>query len=159
VKPEEGVPKDFGLRREDFLALTPGERSFALERCIQGHVADVLQVPFRQIDTGEPLGSYGLESAKGTELIAALADSLGISLPATTIFNYPNIAELSRHIASLMEMRDNDHASGVPQQTPTMEDESILALLGAVERTSVSEMQEMIEEQRHLRLKNSGEKL
>jgi acyl carrier protein len=144
VNPEE---KGCGLKREDLLALSPGDRSFALEECIQHHVAQVLQVAPRQIDTNEPLGSYGLESAKGNELIASLGESLGLTLSATTIFNYPSVAELSRYIASLMDVAFDQNEAIAPE-TPAPEDESLAALLGAVERVSVSELQEMIQKRR-----------
>src|SRR5262245_46115558 len=126
MNPEEGsAEKEFGLSREDLLALRPRERTFTLEECIQRHVAQVLQVPSRQIDPNEPLGSYGLESAKGNELLAALAKSLGLSLPATAIYNYPTIAELSRYIASSMEIAGHPVESIAPE-TPATEDASIL---------------------------------
>src|SRR5262245_51260775 len=144
VKPEEdSAEREFGLRRDDLLAMTPGDRSFALEQCIQGHVAQVLQLPARHIDTNEPLGLYGLESAKGNELLAVLAKSLSLSLPATTVFNYPTISELSRHIASLMEI-PLEPSGAIAPETAALEDSSILEFLGAVERTSVSEMQQII---------------
>jgi acyl carrier protein len=148
VKPENHeAEKEFGLKREDLLALSPGERSFALAECIQRHVSQVLQVPARQIDTNEPLGLYGLESAKGNELLVALAKSLGLSLPATTIYNYPTIAELSRYIASSLEV-NVDQTAVIAPETLTPEDDSIVELLGVAERTSVSEMHEMLEERR-----------
>src|SRR5439155_25296488 len=95
---------DIGVSREDLLLLSAADREFALEDHMRRLVANVLQIPARQIDRSEPLGSYGLESLKSNQLIALIEDSLQLTLPPTTIFNYPSVAGLSRHLADLMEL-------------------------------------------------------
>jgi acyl-CoA synthetase (AMP-forming)/AMP-acid ligase II/acyl carrier protein len=141
-----------GTWRHDLLAMSPVDREFALEERMRRRVATVLQMPWRQIDPNEPLGSYGLDSLKGTQLLARLEDDLGLTVPSTAVFNYPSVAELSRHIGGLMgflaakdstpENHDkNHHATAVL-------DAAIAELLVHTERTPLSEMQRVLVERR-----------
>jgi acyl-coenzyme A synthetase/AMP-(fatty) acid ligase/acyl carrier protein len=140
------------LIREELLALSPGERRFVLEERMRKHVARVLQMHWRHIDPSEPLGSYGLESLKGYQLIAQLEDSLGITIPATTIYNYPSLDGLSRYIAGLLEIEmDNPRNSSAGAHIAPVrafEDESAAEILRAVENISVSELEEIIADKR-----------
>jgi acyl carrier protein len=107
---------------------------------------------WRHIDPSEPLGSYGLESLKGYQLIAQLEDSLGITIPATTIYNYPSLDGLSRYIAGLLEIEmDNPRNSSAGAHIAPVrafEDESAAEILRAVENISVSELEEIIADKR-----------
>jgi len=137
-----------GLSRSELLALSPGERAAALEERLRRRVARVLQMPWRQIDASEPLGSYGLGSLKGIQLIASIEDSLGVTLPTTEVFNYPNITALGRHLCALMGFAVDagvvKNGEVIVQATHALEDERLAEFLGAVERISISDMQQMI---------------
>jgi acyl carrier protein len=140
-----------GLSRSALLALSPGERGAALEERLRRRVARVLQMPWRQIDPSEPLGSYGLGSLKGTQLIASIEDSLGVTLPTTAVFNYPNVTELGRHLGRLMGFAVDavvPHSEVIVQATHALEDEGLTEFLDAVERIPISDMQQMIADRR-----------
>jgi acyl carrier protein len=140
-----------GLNRAELFALKPSERGPALQERLRMHVARVLRMPWRQIDPTEPLGSYGLESLQGSQLIADIEDSLGVILPSTTIFDYPSVAELSRFLGRLMDLTgetetvSTNHENG--RRKGSVEHHGLAEFLGAVEQVSVSEMQEMISKQ------------
>jgi 3-oxoacyl-(acyl-carrier-protein) synthase/acyl carrier protein len=84
-------------------ARTPGLESFRervnIERWLVERVATLLKVaPFR-IDVREPFAYYGLDSAQAVELAGDLESWLGRTLSPTLVWDYPNIAELSAHLA------------------------------------------------------------
>jgi acyl-CoA synthetase (AMP-forming)/AMP-acid ligase II len=95
-------PRQAILGREQLIAMKPRQRGLALEEHLRRQVARGLSIHWRQIDPRRGLGSYGLESLKGRELIAELEDSLELKLSHSTLFNYPSIAELSAHLLNLL---------------------------------------------------------
>jgi polyketide synthase 7 len=141
-----------GLSRAELLALSPEERGAALADRLRRHVARVLQMPWQQLDTSEPLGSYGLGSLKAVQMIAGIEERLGVTLPTTTAFNYPNVIELGRHLGRLMEFAVD---AGVVEPTEVMaaataalEDERLNGFLDAVERIPISDLERMIADKR-----------
>jgi acyl-CoA synthetase (AMP-forming)/AMP-acid ligase II/acyl carrier protein len=93
-----------GVKRESLAAMSPRMRRLALEEHLCRHIARGLRVPWREIDPRRSLGSYGLESVKGLELITRLEDDLGIRLPASTLFNHPSVAELTSELLRLIRI-------------------------------------------------------
>lgn len=63
-----------------------------------------------EIDIREPFARYGLDSVHAVALSSELEDWLGQNLPPTLMYEYPNIAVLSRHLAV------NTQFSGVAEQ-------------------------------------------
>lgn len=51
----------------------------------------------------EPLMTAGLDSLGGMELRRALAESLGLDLPQTLLYDYQSIAAITAHLNSLVE--------------------------------------------------------
>jgi hypothetical protein len=103
-RPAQAVldPPEAPLGRESLIAMSPRQRGLALEKHLRRHVARGLRLHWRQIDPRRGLGTYGLESLRGRELIAELEDSLELKLSSSTLFNYPSIAELSAHLLRLL---------------------------------------------------------
>ena len=141
-----------GLSRAELLALNPQERGAALADRLRRHVARVLQMPWQQLDPSEPLGSYGLGSLKAIQMIASIEDSLGVTLPTTAAFNYPNVSELGLHLGRLMGFTVDaglvEHTEVMVPATDTLEDERLIGLLDTVERIPISDMQRMIADKR-----------
>jgi acyl-CoA synthetase (AMP-forming)/AMP-acid ligase II/acyl carrier protein len=146
---QNSVDEGIGVSREELLALSPADRTYVLEDCLRRLIASVLHIPSRQFDRTEPLGSYGLESLRSNQLIAVIEDALGVSLPPTTIFNYPTLAELSRHLAALMDFKisANDRADRAQhgiQDNDVIEEARLAEIVSAIEKVSISELEEMI---------------
>jgi hypothetical protein len=93
-----------GVNREALVAMSPRLRRLALEEHLCRQIARGLGIGWRQIDPRRGLGSYGLESLKGRELIAKLEDDLDLKLPGSTLFNHPSVAELSAELLRLMRI-------------------------------------------------------
>jgi acyl-CoA synthetase (AMP-forming)/AMP-acid ligase II len=104
-------PRPARLGRERLVALKPRQRGLALEEHLRRKVARGLRVHWRDIDPRRGLGSYGLESLKGRELIAELEESLELKLSTSTLFNYPSISELSVHLLSLLRIEPSEAAT------------------------------------------------
>jgi acyl transferase domain-containing protein/acyl carrier protein len=75
----------------------PGEESLRL--WIVENLAKILGVDARSINPSERLEECGIGSSRVVELIQALENVLGHSLPALLIREYPTIDALARHLA------------------------------------------------------------
>jgi len=71
-----------------------------LERWLVEKISLELHLPSHQIDVNQPFTRYGLDSAKAVLLAGDLQQLLGVSLPATLVYNYPTIAELAKYLVS-----------------------------------------------------------
>ena len=59
----------------------------------------------REVDAAEPLMDAGLDSVAVVELGRTLSDTLGITLPATVLFDYPSVDALAQYIDGLLSER------------------------------------------------------
>jgi acyl transferase domain-containing protein/acyl carrier protein len=64
-----------------------------------GHLATKLRLDAGDIDPGEPLARYGVDSLIAAELTEELERWLGMDLPATISYDNPTIADLARVLA------------------------------------------------------------
>ncbi|MDB5327365.1 MAG: Beta-ketoacyl synthase [Phycisphaerales bacterium] len=65
-------------------------------------LASALNASPDQIDPTQPVGGYGLGSADGVGFAGTISTRLGIDLPATTLWDYPTLAELAVYIAEIL---------------------------------------------------------
>ncbi len=93
TRPEAGVLTTLtGLSASQLLA--------RMQQLVEAHAAHALGLaPGKPIDPLRPLHEVGLDSLMSVELRNALAASLGRSLSATLLFDYPTIDSLTRHLA------------------------------------------------------------
>ena len=70
-----------------------------------------------------PLQDIGLDSLMALELRNELAQSLGLSLSAGTLFNYPTVNELTQHLLTLLPAAGD---APVPSTATKAEDLSAL---------------------------------
>ena len=61
-------------------------------------VASELDLAPNEIDVSVPVERYGLDSRTAASLSGDLEDWLGRSVPATLIWDYPTIEEISEHL-------------------------------------------------------------
>lgn len=84
--------------------MPPRDRRRALENYLQGEVGRVVGLGASQIDPRKPLGSYGIDSLKGNELVDRLQKELAVSLSNTLVWNHPTIADLVSYLAEKMQI-------------------------------------------------------
>jgi acyl carrier protein len=66
------------------------------------YVSRILNIPAASVDPGTPLERFGLDSATAVALIMDLEQWLDIELKPELLFEYPTLASLSTHLASLL---------------------------------------------------------
>jgi acyl transferase domain-containing protein/NADPH:quinone reductase-like Zn-dependent oxidoreductase/NAD(P)-dependent dehydrogenase (short-subunit alcohol dehydrogenase family)/acyl carrier protein len=91
-------------RKTDVLAtwaeLPSTQRLARIQQLVEAHAAQALGLSQgKAIDPQRSLHELGLDSLMSVELRNALAASLGRSLSATLLFDYPTVASLSHHLA------------------------------------------------------------
>ncbi len=83
--------------------LPAGEQPAAVLALVRAHIADVLgHHEAGDIDPRRPFTEIGFDSLTAVELRNRLTAATGLVLPATLIFDYPNPAQLARHIQNTL---------------------------------------------------------
>src|SRR5262249_6364840 len=84
-------------------ALAADERSNRMRAHLRGLLAQVLGFAApEQIDDGRTFGELGIDSLLAVEVRTRLATALGLSLPATLLFDQPDLDRLSRHLTAAL---------------------------------------------------------
>ncbi|MEO8693818.1 MAG: type I polyketide synthase [Acidimicrobiales bacterium] len=107
-----------GASLRDELLSTPSarRRRTMLEDAICTEVAPVLRVAAERIDRNEALKAMGLDSLMALELRNRLEVRTGLTLSATTTWNYPTVAVLAGHLAGRMAVSlESDAAASAPR--------------------------------------------
>jgi NAD(P)-dependent dehydrogenase (short-subunit alcohol dehydrogenase family)/acyl carrier protein len=133
------------------LATEPAVRRLAV---LQSHVESVARralgmAPGKSLDPQQPLHELGLDSLMSVELRNALAASLGRSLQATMLFDYPTIESLSLYLAKsvlLLEITngpsdgdvDSAEVDSLKELENLTESEAEALLLAELDRAKVS---------------------
>ena len=126
---------------EQLVDCLPDERRELLVQFVRDHVARVL----RRAESDEPIGprrslmELGIDSLMALELRDRLGSGLGLvkSLPATLIFDYPNIESIADYVSKLIELdSDENEAESIPatedqraEEIGSMSDEEVESLL------------------------------
>jgi acyl carrier protein len=66
------------------------------------YVSRILNIPEAKVDPSVPLERFGLDSATAVALIMDLEQWLDVELKPELLFEYPTLASLSAHLASLL---------------------------------------------------------
>jgi acyl carrier protein len=133
------------------LAVETGSRRISIvEEYVKEHLSKIVRIPPSRIDGNKPLKYLGLDSLMSLELRNSLQAGLGISLPATIVFNYPTTTLLAQYLAEKMAPEQDDSeltkVSNVAAATSqTLEEsERINEILGEIERLSEQEVHRQI---------------
>ncbi|MCI0725428.1 MAG: AMP-binding protein [Chloroflexi bacterium] len=70
-----------------------------IETWLLAGLSQRLKVPIAELDPQEPFTRYGLDSAESVSVIGELETWLGLSLPPTLAWDYPNPRVLARYLA------------------------------------------------------------
>ena len=151
VRPGNGASFRAAVRA----AADGGRRRTMIEEAIRASVADVVKLPAERIDAERPLRALGIDSVMSLELRNRLEKQIGARLPATLIWNYPTIRDLTPYLAieagiSLEdgEPTGNDHAAARDPDRSSAAANAAEAGAGSDEliHRELSELAAMIEE-------------
>ncbi|BCM92693.1 dimodular nonribosomal peptide synthase [Abditibacteriota bacterium] len=70
----------------------------AIQEWLVTHIAAICEVSDEEIDVNSPITSFGLESLTLFTLAGDLASWLDRDIPATLLWEYPNIAEIAKYL-------------------------------------------------------------
>ncbi|HTN88888.1 MAG TPA: SDR family NAD(P)-dependent oxidoreductase [Sorangium sp.] len=84
----------------------PEERRALMERHLTEQLCRVLRMAIADVDALAVFTSLGIDSLMTLELRNRLESGLGLKLPATLLFTYPNIASLAEHLLQQLAMDD-----------------------------------------------------
>jgi acyl transferase domain-containing protein len=139
--------------REALRATAPGrQRRSLLESHLQAQLAEVLKLTPSRIDVHKAMGTLGLDSLMGLEFRSRLEASLGLTLPATVIWNYPTIAVLTSHLAETMGISLAGPATAQTKAVPEHTEikltghEEINLLLHTITQLSEEEVERLLHE-------------
>ena len=91
---------DFAPLEDQFAHLTVAERGSWLVRHLQQEVSAVLGLgEADRVDTRAGFFRLGMDSVMAVDIRNRLAKDFRVTLSATVVFDYPNIAELAAHLA------------------------------------------------------------
>jgi acyl carrier protein len=117
------------------MAAADSEREELLATHVRTEVSTVLGLDAsRAPQPRQGFFEMGMDSLMAIELRKRLQASLGRTLPATLVFNYPTVESLSRHLAALLAPEPR------PAATPAEEVARDAALLAEVEGLSDDEV-------------------
>jgi phthiocerol/phenolphthiocerol synthesis type-I polyketide synthase C len=94
----EPEPTTDGIRATVLAARSARERQALLETHLRERVAQVLRLSAERVTLAQPFKALGMDSLMTLELRNRLEADLGIPLSASTIWNYPTVAALARHL-------------------------------------------------------------
>jgi acyl carrier protein len=101
--PAAAAPVAAGELGSALAALPVDERRTRLRAHLRGLLAQVLGFAApEQVDDGRTFGELGIDSLLAVELRTRLATALGLSLPATLLFDQPDLDRLARHLTDAL---------------------------------------------------------
>jgi NADPH:quinone reductase-like Zn-dependent oxidoreductase/acyl carrier protein len=111
----------------ELAALPPARRTERIARLVEEEARRLLSLGDGRLRHDRPLNELGLDSLLAVELRNRLGALAGSDLPATLLFNYPTVAALAGHLATLLAPGEV-----VPQPTPAADppvvEEELLSL-------------------------------
>ena len=120
-------------------ATAPGERKAVLEEFIQGQVAEVLRMDASRIERQTPFKSFGIDSLMGLELRNRLEGALDLTLSATLIWTYPNVASLAEYLGKKLHIFSDEDAVSPSAQAPAVPEEDERQVTASLEGLSEEE--------------------
>lgn len=85
---------------------------------LRQRAAALLQIEAAELRDQEPLSRYGLDSARALALTTDLASALGVSIPATLLFEHPSISMVLAHLQEGTGSRTGVGRTGSASESP-----------------------------------------
>jgi acyl carrier protein len=137
---ESGPRASEGLLGQIGAAATPAERRSLLETHLREQIGHVLRVAPARVERDTPLKALGLNSLMSLELRNRLEATLGLTLPATLVWNYPTVAAVAAHL--------EERLGFVPGETgeaaPSSDDAELDRLLTEIQGLSDEEVRRQL---------------
>lgn len=89
-----------------------------VSRWLRRRVAEEAGVSEVAVSLRSPFANYGLGSAEAVGLVGELEEAFGVSLAATTLYDFPTIAQLARHV-EMLRADAGSSPRGTPAETST----------------------------------------
>jgi NADP-dependent 3-hydroxy acid dehydrogenase YdfG/acyl carrier protein len=110
---------------------TAPERQEIVEDFIAQQVMEVLGFKSRQeVELSVGFFEIGLDSMMAVELQSRIQSGLGVSIPATTAFDQPNITALARYLLDTFLVFEAPPQSAKPETEDDLSEDQLLAFLG-----------------------------
>jgi microcystin synthetase protein McyG len=112
---QQGAEPSSSIERLELMkklvSVTAGERTDVLLQHLREKVAGVMGRTASTVNTKKPLSELGMDSLMAVELRNKLSATVGHTLPATVLFDYPTLEALSVYLAQTFtfESEDDDH--------------------------------------------------
>ncbi|WP_328455592.1 type I polyketide synthase [Amycolatopsis sp. NBC_00438] len=117
-----GGPAAAGLVRR-LAGLSEHERAEAVLDLVRGQVALVLgHADAAAIPAAKTFQELGFDSLTAVDLRNKLTAASGVALPATTVFDYPTMTALARHLTGQLAGADDDHQDATPAVAATLDE-------------------------------------
>jgi acyl carrier protein len=94
------------LRRE-LDRMQPSELLLTLKKLLKDEIGSILRVAPDHLDENRPLMEVGMDSLMGVELMSALENSLGVSIPIVALSEGPTISRLAERLAHALRPPEN----------------------------------------------------
>ncbi|NUS86090.1 MAG: acyltransferase domain-containing protein [Streptomyces sp.] len=99
--PDEEGSESLTALRERLTAQAPEARAGTLLALVRSHVAGALRYPAAEsVDPDQPFKELGFDSLAAVEFKNRLRGAIGLSLPATLVFDYPTPTALAGHLVT-----------------------------------------------------------
>jgi acyl carrier protein len=120
-------------------ALPPLERRERLERHLREQVGLVLRLAADRIDAAAPLKELGVNSLMSLELRNRLEATLGVTLPATLVWNYPTVTAVAAHLEERLGL-----VAAAPPAVEAVDDPEIERLLAEIQDLSEDDVRRLL---------------
>lgn len=110
-------PNAGGSLRERVASADIADRRQLLEAHVVQVLAHVLRLAPERIDVTAPLGTVGMESLTAVEFRNRLEASLGLTLSATLIWNYPTVVDIVTHLGDKLGLPLRVQTSPTPSDS------------------------------------------
>jgi acyl carrier protein len=104
---------------QDLNSLPESEQLESIQLLVRNHVAAVLGNKAESLDVTAGFFDLGMDSLTSVELRNALQSSLGMELPSTLIFKYPNITAVTEYLFAEMNQGKSSEADTIEEPKTT----------------------------------------